>query len=79
MILSLPLKCSIVSKSNEFKPMRTIDLSDIVNTISEQCFKLEREERYADCDALFSEFSEWFVTGSDADHTVLSLPYYGNQ
>ena len=59
--------------------MRTIDLTDIVNTISEKCFELEQQERYNDCDALFSEFSEWFVTGSDADHTVLSLPYYGNQ
>ena len=59
--------------------MRTIDLTDIVNTISDQCFKLERQERYDDCDAIFAEFSEWFVTGSDADHTVISLPYMGQQ
>lgn len=58
---------------------RTIDLTDIVNSISEKCFELEAQERYDDCEALFAEFSEWFVTGSDADNIVLSLPYYGNQ
>ena len=35
---------------------------------------LEQQERYDDCDALFAEFSEWFVTGSDADNTVLLVP-----
>ena len=58
---------------------RTIDLTDLVNNISERCFKLEAQERYADCEAIFAEFSEWFVTGSDADHEVISLPYLGQQ
>ena len=36
--------------------------------------ELEQQERYDDCDALFAEFCEWFVTGSDADDTVLLVP-----
>lgn len=64
-------------QSNKQSIMRTIDLTDLVNSISERCFKLEAQERFNDCDALFSEFSEWFVTGSDADHQVISLPYLG--
>ena len=59
--------------------MRTIDLTDLVNSVSERCFKLEAEERYDDCSAIFAEFSEWFVTGSDADHTVISLPLLSAQ
>ena len=58
---------------------RTIDLTDIVNSVSKRCFDLEEQERYADCEAIFAEFSEWFVTGSDADHTVISLPYLAQQ
>lgn len=58
---------------------RTFDLTDIVNSVSEKCFALEQQQRWDDCDALFAEFSEWFVTGSDADDTVLSLPYMGQQ
>ena len=53
---------------------RTIDLTDIVNDIAERAQVHFKHERYAEADALFAEFSEWFVTGSDADHTVLSLP-----
>ena len=35
---------------------------------------LSNEGRYEDADALFAEFSEWFVEGSDADSAVLLCP-----
>lgn len=55
-----------------------IDLTDLINSVSTRAQQLEAQERYDDADALFAEFSEWFVTGSDADQTVITLPLISN-
>jgi len=52
-----------------------IDLTDTCRSILARAQELEAAERFDDADALFAEFSEWFVQGSDADQTVISLPY----
>ena len=51
-----------------------LDITPQLTWIRSRVADLEAQERYEDCDALFAEFSEWFVTGSDADNTVLLAP-----
>ena len=51
-----------------------LDINSQLIWLRSRVADLEQQERYDDCDALFSEFSEWFVTGSDADNTVLLAP-----
>ena len=50
--------------------MIDLDLSPILK----QAQLLSSQGRYEDADALFAEFSEWFVEGSDADSAVLLCP-----
>jgi len=50
--------------------MIDLDLSPIVK----QAQLLANEGRYEDADALFAEFSEWLIEGSDADQGVLLCP-----
>ena len=51
-----------------------LDINSQLTWIRTRVAELEAQERYDDCDALFAEFGEWFVTGSDADNTVLVAP-----
>ncbi len=51
-----------------------LDINDQLIWLRSRVADLEAQERYDDCDALFAEFCEWFVTGSDADNTVLLAP-----
>ena len=51
-----------------------LDINDQLVWLRTRIADLEQQERYDDCDALFAEFSEWFVTGSDADNTVILCP-----
>lgn len=55
--------------------MINLDLSPIV----QRAELLSEQGRHDDADALFAEFSEWFVDGSDADQTVLTLPIISQQ
>ena len=50
--------------------MIELDLSPIM----QRAQLLSNEGRHDDADALFAEFSEWFVEGSDADSGVLLCP-----
>lgn len=50
--------------------MIDLDLSPIMK----QAQLLVSQGRYEDADAIFAEFSEWFVEGSDADQGVLLCP-----
>ena len=50
--------------------MIDLDLTPIVK----RAYVLSNEGRHDDADALFAEFSEWFVEGSDADQGVLLCP-----
>ena len=61
---------AIISKNTQPTPMIDLDLSPIVHRAQ----ALANEGRYEDADALFAEFSEWFVQGSDADQGVLLCP-----
>ena len=51
-----------------------LDINDQLIWLRSRIADLEQQERYDDCDALFAEFGEWFVSGSDADNTVLLVP-----
>ncbi len=51
-----------------------LDITTQLEWLRNRVHELEQQERYDDCDSLFAEFSEWFVTGSDADNTVLLAP-----
>lgn len=51
-----------------------LDITTQLEWLRSRIADLEQQERYDDCDALFAEFSEWFVSGSDADETVLLVP-----
>ncbi len=51
-----------------------LELKPQLTWLRTRCLELEAQERYDDCDALFAEFGEWFVSGSDADDTVLLAP-----
>ena len=51
-----------------------LDITTQLDWLRNRVHELEQQERYDDCDALFAEFSEWFVSGSDADNTVLLVP-----
>ena len=51
-----------------------LDIYDQLTWLRSRIADLEQQERYDDCDALFAEFGEWFVSGSDADNTVLLVP-----
>ena len=51
-----------------------LDITTQLEWLRSRIADLEQQERYDDCDALFAEFSEWFVSGSDADNTVLLCP-----
>ncbi len=51
-----------------------LDIQEQLIWLRTRCQELEAQERYDDCDALFAEFGEWFITGSDADNTVLLAP-----
>ena len=57
----------------------TFDVTDLCRSIIARATDLEAAERYDDADALFAEFSEWFVMGSDADQTVIALPLLSAQ
>lgn len=50
-----------------------LDVTELLQSIIDRAQQLEAQERYDDADALFAEFSEWFVTGSDADQTIITL------
>ena len=50
--------------------MIDLDLSPIVR----RALALSEDGRPEDADALFAEFSEWLVEGSDADSGVLLCP-----
>jgi hypothetical protein len=51
-----------------------LDIQEQLIWLRSRVAELEQQERYDDCDALFAEFCEWFVSGSDADNTVLLAP-----
>ena len=51
-----------------------LDINTQLDWLRYRVADLEAQERYDDCDALFAEFSEWFISGSDADNTVLVAP-----
>jgi len=51
-----------------------LNITTQLDWLRNRVHELEQQERYDDCDALFAEFSEWFVTGSDADNTVILVP-----
>lgn len=55
--------------------MINLDLSPII----QRAQLLSKQERYDDADALFAEYSEWFIDGSDADQTVITLPIISQQ
>ena len=57
----------------------TIDLTDLLRDTIARAQALEADGMFGEADALFAEFSEWFVTGSDADQTVIALPLLSAQ
>jgi len=59
---------------DSFKGNQMLDIQQQLIWLRSRVAELEAQERYDDCDALFAEFCEWFVTGSDADNTVLLAP-----
>ena len=53
-----------------------LDINEQLIWLRSRIADLEEQERYDDCDALFSEFCEWFVTGSDEDLSILVTPSF---